>query len=120
MRVATCGDRSSIGRASDCGSEGCGIIARRSHWFRGQTAEPPACHAGDSRVSTGRDRHSWDASIGVMRRTLNPTALGSTPRRPTILSRTSRTPPLFIHHDARLVREAPSPEVLMLSRKHSP
>jgi hypothetical protein len=27
---------------------------------------------------------------------------------------------LFIHHDARLVREAPSPEVLMLSRKHSP
>ena len=31
MRVATCGDRSSIGRALACEARGCGIVARRSH-----------------------------------------------------------------------------------------
>lgn len=33
------------------------LDAHTTSWDRGQTAEPPACLAGNSRVSTGRSRH---------------------------------------------------------------
>lgn len=76
-------------RASVSGTEGPRFKSWCEHHFRsrGRTAEPPACHAGDSRVSTGRFRHfcTFNGKIAqlVERATLNRKVGGSMPPLPT-------------------------------------
>lgn len=82
-------------RACEACSGGSSPLTHPTLWGQGQTAEPPACHAGDSGGSTRWSRHfihSWTVSSKVEHGPLKPEVVGSSPTRFTIYQRRNDAP----------------------------